>query len=162
MIQDSRREISDALARFATGTPLGTCATALLKTLGYHSDRTLETGSVEEFLNDLDAHEKLTQKQLGMFQPWQAVEIVFQFTGEEINQQQAGLFDINDFDDIQIESFLFLAAELSEGEYSRTQLAETTRAVNRLFNMPVIVVFRYSSYMTLAAIHRRRHKIDTT
>lgn len=162
MIEDPRREISDALARFATGAPLGICTAALFEALGYRSDRTLETGNVGEFLNVLDAHKKLTPKQLDSFQPWKTVEVIFQFTGEEINQQQAGLFGVTGFDHARIESFLFLAVELGKGEYSRTLLAETTRAVNRLFRMPVIIVFRYGPYITLSAIHRRPHRNDET
>ena len=159
--EDPKHGISDALAQCASGVPLSTCATALLKVLGYRGDRTFEIVSVEKFLNIMGAHEQLTPKQLDCFQSWQAVEVLFQFTEEEINQQQAGQFDVTGFDDGRIESFLFLAVELVKGEYSRTQLAETTRTVNKLFSMPVIVLFRYDSYMTLAAIHRRPHRIDS-
>ena len=40
-------------------------------------------------------------------------------------------------------------------------LAETTRAVNRRFAMPVIILFLYGSTLTLAVIHRRAHKRDS-
>ena len=49
---------------------------------------------------------------------------------------------------------------MQSGAYPRAHLAETTRAVNRLFRMPVIILFRYGSTLTLAAIHRRTHKRD--
>lgn len=160
MTEDLRREIGDALSGLAADTPLRAGTAALLDALGYHSERTLEVGSVEEFLEGLDAFGELTEKQRTLFEPWHAVEVVFQFTGKEIYQGQAELFDVPSFEAGRIESFLFLAVGLNGGKHSRTQLAETTRAVNRLFKMPVIVLFRYGSTLTLAAIHRRAHRGD--
>ena len=64
------------------------------------------------------------------------------------------------FKERRIESFLFVTVELKDHPYSRTALAEMTRAVNRLFAMPVIILFRHGSTLTLAVIHRRTHKRD--
>ena len=160
MIETLNKEIGEALTALATGSPLRKGTVSLLNALGYRSDRTLETDSVREFLEGLEANKKLTSKQLALLESWLAVEIVFQFTGDEIGRQQAGLFDAPGFDAGRMESFLFLAAELKQGEYGRTQLAETTRAVNRLFRMPVIVLFRHGSAVTFGAVHRRAHKIN--
>ena len=162
MTEDLRHEIGNALGGLAAGTPLRSGTAALLGALGYQSERTLEVRSVEDFLEGLDAFGKLTEKQRTLFEPWQAVDVVFQFTGKEIDQGQAELFDVPSFDASRIESFLFLAVGLNGGKHSRTQLAETTRTVNRLFKMPVIVLFRYGSTLTLAAIHRRAHRRDHT
>ena len=160
MIEALNQEIGEALTALATGSPLRKGTVSLLNALGYRSDRTLETDSVREFLEGLDANKKLTSKQLDLLESWLAVEIVFQFTGDEIGRQQTGLFDARGFDAGRVESFLFLAAELKQGEYGRTQLAETTRAVNRLFRMPVIALFRHGSAVTFGAVHRRAHKIN--
>ncbi|MDE2915527.1 MAG: Eco57I restriction-modification methylase domain-containing protein [Paracoccaceae bacterium] len=102
----------------------------------------------------------MTARQRVQLESWLIVEIVYQFTGDEIGRQQADLFDTPGFDAGRIESFLFLAVELKQGEYSRTQLAESTRAVNRLFKMPVIVLFRHGSTVTFGSVNRRAHKID--
>ncbi|MCY4555248.1 MAG: hypothetical protein OXF79_02425, partial [Chloroflexi bacterium] len=160
MIEALNQEIGKALTALATGSPLRKGTLSLLNALGYRSDRTLETDSIREFLEGLEANKKLTSKQLALLESWLAVEIVFQFTGDEIGRQQTGLFDAPGFDAGRMESFLFLAAELKQGEYGRTQLAETTRAVNRLFRMPVIVLFRHGSAVTFGAVHRRAHKIN--
>ena len=72
------------------------------------------------------------------------------------------MFDNFEFDQARIESFLFLAVELADSSYSRTYLADTTRIVNRGFAMPVIILFRHASTLTLAVIHRRAHKRDST
>ena len=97
------------------------------------------------------------------------MEIVFQVSDSEIEYIQGDMLsDIEGFDRSRYKSFLFIAVDMKnqkgkkgKGEghsWSRTQLADTTRAVNKLFAMPVILLFRHGQTMTLAAIHRRAHK----
>ena len=151
---------AEALSGLAAEAPLRVGAAALLGALGYESRRTLDVGTVQEFLERLNSAKQLTEKQHALFEPWRAVEVVFQFSSNEIGGQP-GLFDgVDGFDQGRIESFLFLAVELSEDRYGRTQLAEMTRAANRLFKMPVIILFRHGATLTLAAVHRRVHKRD--
>ena len=150
-----REDLQQALSRFATG-PLRENAKELLNALGYHSERTDPgSGDVDEFLDTLDAGAK-HREALGA---WRGVEIVFQVTVEEIDEQKK-IFEQTEFDKGRIQSFLFLAVDLHDGSYNRTRLSDMTRAVNRLFAMPVIVLYRYASTMTLAVIHRRAHKKD--
>ncbi|RWD96232.1 hypothetical protein [Mesorhizobium sp.] len=59
-----------------------------------------------------------------------------------------------------VDSFVFLAIELKGDEWKRGQLAGITRAVNALFPMPVIILFRYGSRISLAVSERRQHKRD--
>ncbi|MGB3300070.1 MAG: Eco57I restriction-modification methylase domain-containing protein, partial [Phormidesmis sp.] len=59
-----------------------------------------------------------------------------------------------------IESYLFLGLELKGEQYSRTKLSVITRELNKLFAMPVMVIFRYGELMTLAVIDRRLNKRD--
>ena len=153
-------KVAEALSGLAAEAPLRVGAAALLGALGYESRRSLDVGSVQEFLERLNSAKQLTEKQHALFEPWRAVEVVFQFTGKEISGQPS-LFDgVDGFDQGRIESFLFLAVELSEERYGRTQLAEMTRVANRLFKMPVIIFFRHGTTLTLAAVHRRAHKRD--
>ena len=162
MAEDLSRKISAALAALAGEAPLREGAKGLLNTLGYESARTAEAGSVEEFLDRFRPERPLTDKQRRLFDDWRKVEIVFQVTGDEIElpPDQRGLFDGPGFDRGRVKSFLFLAVDMHSGGYPRTRLAETTRAVNRLFRMPVIVLFRHGSTATLAAVHRRARKRD--
>lgn len=134
----------------------------LLNTLGYSSNRTVNLGSVNEFLQGAEPERPFTDKQRDMFKEWRAVEVVFQVTGDEIESpsKQLSLFEGPNFDRGRVKSFLFLAVELRSDMYPRAHLAEITRAVNKLFRMPVIVAFRHSAAMTLAAIHRRANKRD--
>ena len=156
-----RDSVKKALAGLASGRPPREGAAALLDALGYRSERTEDVGSVPEFLDRFDAGAASKERQRGLFDSWRAVEIVFQVTDEEIGEARArqdGLFRRPGFDGGRIESFLFLAVELDDRPYGRTELAEATRAVNRLFAMPAILLFRHGAALTLAVVHRRAHK----
>ena len=153
-----RQSLKAALAGLASGTPLIAGARALLGALGYRSERTGKLGSVAEFLQSRGpAGVRLTDKQRALFAAAQAVEIVFQIADEEIAGATGDL--LASLDTSRIESFLFVAVELGPGAVlTRARLADTARAVNRLFPMPVVVLFRYGATLTLAVIHRRVHK----
>ena len=150
-------EIAQALSELGPNAPLRDGTTALLETLGYSSDRTAEVGGVDGLLALLEEGKSLTERQRALFDTWRSAEIVFQLTGEEI-VEQSSLFQ--DFEKGRAKSFLFIATDLEHPRYSRTDLAEMTRAVNRGFLMPVIVLFRHGTALTLAAIHRRAHRRD--
>ncbi len=60
----------------------------------------------------------------------------------------------------EIQSYLFLAIELRRDRYSRTELAQITRAVNRVFDMPALLIFKHGSTLTFSIINRRLHKRD--
>ncbi len=158
---DLREALRTALAGFAGAAPLHECAAALLGALGYHSER---TGEEEDELAgiraDLEAALPLSDRERGLLDDWVAAQIVFQVTEEEI-AGQPGLID--DFDPGHIESFLFIAVELRADagrRYSRTQLADMTRVVNRRYRMPSIMLFRHGATMTTAVVGRRIHKRD--
>ena len=152
--------LREALNSFASG-PLKESATAVLNAVGYFSNRTLDVGSVARFLDRYKARGKLTERQRKLFANWQKVELVFQVRDEEIRQPSVDSERSGDgFDAGRIKSFLILAVELAEHPYNRTQLANMTRAVNRLFAMPVLLVFRCNSRFSLAVIHRRAHRRD--
>ena len=149
--------LGDVLTGFAN-QPLGDAAAAVLNALGYESNRTMNAGSVAEFMARYEAQDRLTERQRNLFQSWQDVELVFQITDDEIDNVRGLLAD--GFDTDRISSFIFLAVELASAAYSRTALADMTRAVNRLFAMPVVLVFRCESRLSLAVIHRRAHRRD--
>ena len=160
----TRDAVADALSGFAGGRSLRDQAAALLNALGYRSERTTDAGSVGAFLERFGGQltgrrREMFDRRRDRFDALAAVEIVFQVTDDEIDAQR-GLFDGGGFDDGRIKSFLFLAAELTGDRYTRTRLAETTRALNLLFEMPAVILFRHGPTLTLAVIHRRAHKRD--
>ena len=135
----------------------------LLNAIGYSSTFTSEPGIIREMLESGPAGSSFTPKQRELLGFWRGSrDSSFQFTSDDITQQHQ-LFEKASFNEGMQESFLFLAVDLKdkEGAYSRTDLAEMTRAANRPFLMPVIVLFRHDSVLTLAAIHRRPHKQDS-
>ena len=131
----------------------------LLNVLGYKSQATNDVGTISDFLETLNASAKLTERQRETLDAWVSVEIIFQFATENFSNQ-LNLFKIQEFDDSLIRSFLFLAVELEPGIYSRTKLGAMSRAVNKLFPMPVITLFRYDRKLTVSVVHRRAHSGD--
>lgn len=155
--------IQRTLKEFGEGMPLLDFGEKLLKVLGYESDVVIDFESVEEFLEGSDAHEKLTEKQQKLFTSWQDVKIVSQFTTDEV-QAETDLRPNKAFDEGdnrgRYDAFLFFAVDLADGAYTRSTLAEMTRATNRLYLEPVIIMFRHDTTMTLAVVHRRAHLRD--
>ena len=160
--------VRDALQALADGS-LSECAEGLLGVLGYRSDRTIDFDSVEDFLSLAGAKDRLSAAQLATFGRWQAMDIVFQVTDDEVTGR-AGIFGtaptgVRNFDKGVAKSFLFLAADLEPGRFSRSDLAASTHAVNRIFPMPTVVFFRHRSeddqpLLTIGVVHRRVHKSD--
>ena len=155
-VGEMREAIGKALLGFADA-PLREGAVAVLNALGYASERTADAGSVAEFLDRQEAGSRLTEKQRALFDSWREVELVFQVTDEEV-AGPGDLFTEDGFDAGRIRSFVFIAVELADGPYSRTRLAEMTRALNRLFEMPAMLLLRCEARFSLAVIHRRPHR----
>ena len=155
-----REALVKALSGFAGGEPLRDCAAGLFGALGYRSERTAEIGSVDEFIELLESNgRQFTDRQRTRFDGWRNVEIVFQFTCDEI-ATSPGVFDKSNFERGRADSFLFLAVDVASGTCARTRLIEITRAVNSRFAMPVILLFRHGSTLTLAVVHRRPNRRD--
>ena len=164
MADGLRAAVRAALAGFAdAGRPLHQAAGALLGALGYDSERTVEGDGDDAaaFVAELAAARELSDRERALLADWRTARIVFQLTYEEI-AGQTGLFDR--FDAERIESFLFIAVELAPPEadrrYPRARLADMTRAVNRRYPMPAILLFRHGATVTLAAVGRRAHRRD--
>ena len=159
MTETRPQAVSTALRSLIGELPLRDGAMGLLNALGYRSRRTQEAGTVEEFLRERAPDGTLSTKQRVLLKSWTAVEIIFQFTAQEIDQR-TDLSDTFAFMPGRSESFLFLAVDMAKSAYSRTHLAETSRVVNSFFAMPVILLFRHGGTLTLAATHRRAHRRD--
>lgn len=153
-----RKAIVAALAGFAAGGSTRERARELLGALGYRSERTEDLGGVDGFLAVVEEKNPLTDRQRRLFDAWHSADIIFQITEEDISGNRT-LFQ--EFEPGRAKSFLFVSADLKERHYTRTELAEMTRAVNRGFEMPVILLFRHGESLTLAAIHHRAHKRDS-
>lgn len=145
--------------------PIRGAATTLFNTLGYHSQL------VGNDAIDTDRFERLMASALETANPseklriddWQSFYQILQVRDEEINEQVTGqqlLFESKPINNALRRSYMFVAMQLSGDTYTRTVLANITRFISRGIPQPILFMFRYSSFLTLAIINRRQHKRD--
>lgn len=169
-----RIDLLSALDKLATGD-LGTSATALLKELGYASNKTIDLPSQPEaFAKELEAllgGAKQINASHASLADWKSAAFLFQLTNDELPALVAGQLSLlegtSGVQAYQVESFVFIALDLKAGTWSRTRLAALTREVNRLFPMPAVLLFRHpqedgTPLLSIAVIHRRANKRDAT
>lgn len=154
--------IDNAVRAFAHQS-LELAGRGLLDALGYRSPKTIALdGSPETFAREID-HDGRLERREAHFALWREVRFLFQLTNDEIPMlgRNQGAIDLGDhYGRSIVDSFVFLAIQLDGDEWKRAQLAGITRAVNALFPMPVIILFRYGNRVSLAASERRQHKRD--
>ena len=160
---ETKRAIQAALAAFA-GQPLNAAATGLFESLGYKSDKRLplKPNTPDNFLTTFGQGRKLNPDH-ALLAEWQSVDFLFQLTDDEVRAAAAGtqqfLFDSKGkYNGAAMESYLFFTIALKKPQYTRTELSGITRAVNRLFSMPALLLFQHGDTLTLAVINRRLHK----
>ncbi|NOY79786.1 MAG: N-6 DNA methylase [Kiritimatiellaeota bacterium] len=168
-----KQRIEQALADFAA-KPLRDAAIALFDVLGYRSQRapSMPDSEPETFaamFQDISGAQLNRDKAL--LRDWVSADLLFQLTDDEVRSADGdlSLFESSAaWDNTKIESYLFMAVGLRsphhrEGArrdrpYTRSELAAITRAVNRVFPMPVMLLFRHDDTLTLSVIKRRLHK----
>jgi len=160
MSMELKTKIQQRLQAF-TGADLRTASMALLDGLGYRSEKTLDLGgSPEAFLDQFDNNsERGFSKDKALFDDWKEIHLLFQLTDQELSGQ-GGLFGADEVSQGLMSSYLFFAVSLTGKSYARGKLAQITRQLNRLFPMPVMVLFEYNDKLSIAVINRRRHKRD--
>lgn len=156
-----RQAIAGALKRFQT-EPLSDAATHLWDVLGYASKKrlALKPNTLSTFLS-MFSHGRALNDLYAKPDDWKSVDFLFQLTDEEVRtsaNQQFNFESKGAYNGSIINSYLFFAIELKGSHYSRTTLAGITREVNKLFDMPALILFRHGETLTLAIINRRLHK----
>lgn len=148
--------------------PLADAAINLFSVLGYESKRrlVLKPNSPATFCTQF-ATGKTFNPETALVPEWQTADFLFQLTDDEVRAAATGeqplVFESKgQWNGAAIESYLFLAIELKPHNYTRTELAGATRVINRLFNMPAMLLFKYGDVLTLAVINRRLHKRDAS
>ena len=158
----SKDKIKNALQRFTDGN-LADNARNLLKALGYRSERTLslEPNTADGFIEHFDRHKTMNRDRARLGE-WQSIDFLFQLTEEEITQSAQTTFGFDDssVDQNRYESYLFFTLKLRNRDYTRTQLSDITREINKLLMIPAMVMFRHGDALTFAVIDRRLHKLD--
>jgi hypothetical protein len=156
-----RQAIAAALKRCQVA-PLADAATHLWDVLGYASQKrlALKPNTLSNFLS-MFSHGRALNDRYAMPDEWKSVDLLFQLTDEEVRTAANQQFDFESkgaYNGSIINSYLFFAIELKGSHYSRSTLAGITREVNKLFDMPALILFRHGETLTLAIINRRLHK----
>ncbi|MDM8548593.1 TaqI-like C-terminal specificity domain-containing protein [Desulfobacterales bacterium HSG2] len=161
-----KQKIQNAIRNFGQDD-LFDAAIRLFQTLGYDTERQnrLDHPTYQEFSESYLEEENDRIPDIGKFgqkaltAEWKGVELLFQLTESEMTDQGM-LFDTKKVDNTIFEAYLLFAIELKGTAYSRTKLSDITRQMNRVFSIPVMILFRYGGYLTLSVIKRRLHKRD--
>ena len=156
--EDTLKAIQTALGAFTSGS-LANSTKGLLNALEYDSDKTFELSPntyqefYEVFASKTDGFSAVNARA----DEWTSADIVFQVADEDLNQSQDSMFSAKALQEQLYDSFLFMAIELKENSYTRTDLAKITREVNKCFEMPVVILFRHGDTLTLAVVQRRQN-----
>lgn len=164
-----RESISQALAQFEQAD-LRSTAEYLFGLLGYKSSRRydLPDTSAATFAQHYDQRGMLTDKaQMGQ---WRSIEMLFQVGRDELVASSQMSQSAPQFEPQIYHSFLFFTIDLlpnqNQSAYTRSELAAITRELNRLFPMPVSVLFRFpvdsedKVQLSLAIVTHRPNKRD--
>ena len=164
---DFRNVIRAALAAFQK-KPLSEAATGLLAVLGYQSDRTVNLGDSkpQTFLDFVrsNASSSNFNETKALATDWQSANLLFQLTDEELSGHTS-LFKETGINAGLLQSYIFFAIELKDGNYARGKLTDIARQINRVFPMPVMVLIKHltdkTPVISIAVINRRQSKRDT-
>jgi len=168
-MSDRRDSIQSSLKSFDSGTMLD-AALGLFSALGYQSKKRLKLkqNTLSGFQDKFPKAAELSLDR-ALAAEWKSIDFLFQITDEEVAEGIGfgDMFGSNDqIENQKIESYLFVAIDLkprTEGRtYTRTDLSGVTRAINRIFPMPVKVLFRHGDTLSIAVINRRLHKRDAS
>ena len=152
--------IEHAIKAFSSGN-LTENSLNLFQVLGYNTDRQQPLpdktfACFKEYY--LDSESRFNEEK-ALTKEWQQIDLLFQLTKEEVTGQNS-LFDTAQVDRTIMEAYLFFCIEFNDREYTRTALSQITREINKVFKMPVMVLFKLGDKLSLAVINRRLHKKD--
>ncbi len=157
---NSKQNIQSALAAFKTGN-LSQNAIALFDALDYNTIRQqpFEQKTYAFFKEYYVSDNSNFNAEKAKVTQWQSIDLLFQLSKDEVSDQQ-NVFGTHQVEQTIIESYLFFALELKPAAYSRTDLAQITREINKVFLMPAMILFKHGDSITLSVINRRLHKTN--
>ncbi|MBX3006830.1 MAG: hypothetical protein KF816_02265 [Melioribacteraceae bacterium] len=165
--EDTKLLIAESIKNFSKND-ITLNALNFFNTLGYNTERQspLDIPSYQSFKNYFVLDDSKFNEDKALVSEWSNVNLLFQLTKDEV-LKQTSLFDTKQVitkgeTQAVIETYLFFVIELKGDSYTRGKLADITREVNKLFPMPVMILFKYNNFLTLSIINRRLHKRDTS
>ncbi len=125
------------------------------------ADGDLRTNSLDFFTSLGYASSRMQNKTVTEIFGYRHDEIVdsaflFQLAADNLDGVQALPEPV---DNTIMESYMFVAIELKQPHYSRSDLVKITRELNKS-QQPILILFKYGNALTLSVIHRRLNKND--
>ena len=131
-------------------------------TLGYRSQRRMSHVDItRENISELFDSDQPFYADKALTEDWVSVHFLFQLAEEDLDlssQERLPIGGANKYSSGLYKSYIFFAVDLEKEYYTRTQLSQITREINKLFMMPVMVLFRHGNSLSLAIIDRRPNK----
>ena len=161
--KDIKKEIQSAIQAFETKS-LFDAGVGLFNSLGYDTSlqAPLDKKTYEEYKDNYidvsEAKDRFSEEK-ALVSDWKSVDILFQLTDESFSGHQ-GLFESH-LEKMEHDSYLCMAIELCGDEYSKSQISNITREINKLYSLQTIIIFKYGENITLSLINRRINKKDT-
>ncbi|MFC1989397.1 hypothetical protein ACFLVW_02360 [Chloroflexota bacterium] len=133
-----KQRIKELLGAFSQEDPISN-ALNLFGAIGYKSEKRLDQPSYtpSEFLVTFNQEDELKSDK-ALINNWKSIHFLFQLTADEIKAGAQLSLDFGSqkkVDDTIIESYIFFVLELTESYYNRTDLANITREINKIFRM---------------------------
>ena len=133
----------------------------LFSVLGYDTSLrdSLEGQSFKAFQNlyiDNSPNASRFNKEKALADDWLSICFLFQLTDKSFS---GAPFD-SKLDPNTPKSYVCFSLELKDSSYSKTQIANVTREINKIFAMPIIMIIKYGINVTIAIINRRVNKRD--
>lgn len=88
------------------------------------------------------------------------IDLLFQITNNVINDIKDE-FDNTINENTILKSYLFFSVELENKNYNKTELSNITREINKVYKVPIMVLFKYNNFLTIAIQDRRVNKTDS-
>lgn len=160
---DEKQNIQEALKAFGT-YDLSQAGINLFSVLGYDTSlqAPLDNKTYQEFretyIESSPVADRFSEEK-ALVNDWKSIDILFQLTSDSFTNQ-GNLFEpaVNPYDP---QSYLCFAVELIHDEYTKSNIANITREINKLFSIPIIIIYKYGVNITLAVINRRVNKKDS-
>lgn len=154
---DKLKQIEESIQAFDT-EKLYESSIALYKALGYQSNKTerITPNNFDGFTDSFNLPKNSLNKERAFVDQWKQIEFIFQLGTSEMQQQETLFHETLNRNEPA--SYLFFSIELIGKNYTRNQLSQIAREINKPFLMHVFVLFKYGNNLTLSLIDKRQNK----
>jgi len=86
------------------------------------------------------------------------ISILFTFSEENFEEQKYYKYESTH---TIIAGYIFLSVKLSDKQYTKTEIVNISKEINKMLNSPAFIIFHYDDKLTLTVTDRRINKKDT-